>query len=122
VTVVFAWICAGVAAVATLGAAYFFDKSADEGIERARHEAAAANERAALLEKDATTARLQIAQAQARAPARIESRPAVGAYVSARGCGLPDIWKGTVPRMRGCATKSAVLQKRCEPLGSAIGK
>jgi hypothetical protein len=53
---------------------------------------------------------------------RIESRPAVGAYVSARGCGLPDIWKGTVPRMRVCAMKSAVLQKRCEPLGSAIGK
>jgi hypothetical protein len=38
-TVVFAWICAVVAAVATLGAAYFFDRSADEGIERARREA-----------------------------------------------------------------------------------
>jgi hypothetical protein len=47
VTIIFAWICAGVAAVATLGAAYFFDRSADEGIERSRNEAA---EKIAVLE------------------------------------------------------------------------
>ncbi|TYO67264.1 hypothetical protein FXV83_06510 [Bradyrhizobium hipponense] len=80
-TVVFAWICAGVAAVATLGAAYFFDRSAEEGIERARHEAAAANERAAALERDATAARLQIAQAQARA---LEAQAELAKYKAPR--------------------------------------
>jgi hypothetical protein len=34
-TAYFAWICAAVAAIATLGAAYFFDKSAEEGIAHA---------------------------------------------------------------------------------------
>jgi hypothetical protein len=67
--------------VATLGAAYFFDKSADEGIERARHEAAAANERAAQLEMDATGARLQIAQAQARA---LEAQAELAKYKAPR--------------------------------------
>jgi hypothetical protein len=72
--VIFAWICAAVAAVATLGAAYFFDKSAEEGIEHARTEAAhateaagKANQRAAELEKETAVAKSQIAQANARA-------------------------------------------------------
>lgn len=65
-TGLFAWICAGIAALATLGAAYFFDKSAEEGIKRAEERAAAAeeraahaNERAATLEKSAAEARLE---------------------------------------------------------------
>jgi hypothetical protein len=80
-TALWAWICAGVAALATLGAAYFFDKSAEEGIsvanERssiANEAAAKANERAALLEKEAARlsaqaeeARSEIAGANARA-------------------------------------------------------
>ncbi len=45
-TAVFAWICAGIAALATLGAAYFFDKSAEEGIAHARADAAQASEAA----------------------------------------------------------------------------
>ncbi len=65
-TSIFAWICAGIAALATLGAAYFFDKSAEEGISKAEEAAAHANrlaaeahERAATLEKDAADARLE---------------------------------------------------------------
>src|SRR3569833_1714334 len=81
VTLIFAWICVGVAAVVSLGAAYFFDKSADEGIERARSEAAVANERAARLEKDATAARLEIAQAQARA---VEAQAELAKYKAPR--------------------------------------
>jgi hypothetical protein len=81
VTLIFAWICAGVAAIATLGAAYFFDKSADQGIEGARREAAVANERAARLESDVTAAQLQIAQAQARA---LEAQAELAKYKAPR--------------------------------------
>ncbi|MBR1204514.1 MULTISPECIES: hypothetical protein [unclassified Bradyrhizobium] len=65
-TALFAWICAAIAAIATLGAAYFFDKSAEEGIAHAEEKAAHANElagqaheRAAALEKEAANARLE---------------------------------------------------------------
>lgn len=70
-TSTFAWICAGLAAfggvvavIATLGSAYFFDKSAEEGIAEANekaahanHLAAEANERAAALAKEAAQLR-----------------------------------------------------------------
>ncbi len=74
-TTIFAWICAVVAAVATLGAAYFFDKSAEERIAIADERASAANEkagqaneRAATLEKEAAEARLKLAELQQIAP------------------------------------------------------
>ncbi|WP_024577954.1 MULTISPECIES: hypothetical protein [unclassified Afipia] len=38
-TALFAWTCAAVAALATLGAAYFFDRSAEESIEKVRRDA-----------------------------------------------------------------------------------
>ena len=71
-TAIFAWICAAVAALATLGAAYFFDKSAEEGIVKAEEHAAHANslageahERAAALEKEAARAKADLAATQA---------------------------------------------------------
>lgn len=70
-TALFAWICAGVAAIATLGAAYFFDRGAEEGIsianERAgiaNESAGRANERAAQLEKEAEIARARANEAE----------------------------------------------------------
>ncbi|QQO30730.1 hypothetical protein JJC00_18775 [Bradyrhizobium diazoefficiens] len=72
-TAIFAWLCAAVAAVATLGAAYFFDKSAEEGIEAAKERAAhadataaQAHERTAALEKEAAEANARAAQYQLR--------------------------------------------------------
>ena len=58
----FAWVYAVAAAFFTLGAAYFFDKSADEGIARAGERAAEVGERAAEAGERAANA---IEQAQA---------------------------------------------------------
>lgn len=80
-TTVFAWICAGIAAIATLAAAYFFDKSAEEGIAHAGEKAAHANqlaaqahERAAALEKETEKERLARVKLEAElAPRRLSA-------------------------------------------------
>ena len=68
-TVWFAWICAGVAAIATLGAAYFFDRSAEEGIEHAKHDAALANKAAATAHERANSLEAEAAKSNERATA-----------------------------------------------------
>jgi hypothetical protein len=66
-TAIFAWVCAAVAALATLGAAYFFDKSADEGIAAAKNEAAQANLQAADAVKSTVQLQGEVALAKQRA-------------------------------------------------------
>ena len=91
---IFAWIFAGVAAVATLLAAYFFDKSAEEGISRAdenaahaNHMAAQAHERAATLEKQTEELRQENLKLTERLAWR--SLPTAGAQKSTENAALP---------------------------------
>ena len=70
-TSIFAWICAAIAAFGTLGAAYFFDKHADEGISAANEKAALAGERAANASERAANLENEAAAARERT-ARLE--------------------------------------------------